>query len=292
MAKRRTTPWEAREKAAEKQHRKDVRRTQRQIDREFAAEQRESIEAARRRQQQVEEETYARLRLDDSRHKRDGHDPLTTGVARATGATARAVRRRTALTKFEYDEMQRRGGEWFMKRADGSTETTRRRGIWRRMRLRRSDGQVYLDRWGIGHDGVGRILVHRMEAPDPGVDLHDHPWWFVSIVLWGGYTEQRAEVRQAADIATEAERHGVPYRGQQVRRRWLSVRTMRLDDCHTITSLRRRTCWTLVIGGPRRRIWGFYLPTGWVSEWVYDHTVRAERRDMWNDLGASEPRPW
>jgi hypothetical protein len=66
---------------------------------------------------------------------------------------------------------------------------------------------------------------------------------------------------------------------------------MRLDECHTIFRLRRRTCWTLVIRGPRRRVWGFYLPTGWLPEAVYDATVRAERRDLWSDQNADR-RPW
>lgn len=179
-----------------------------------------------------------------------------------------------------------------MRRLDGTAETARKRGLWRRMRLRRSDGRVYLDRWGIGHDRIGRVLIHRMEAPDPGVDLHDHPWWFVSLVLWGGYTEQRAQTRDAPVFAGQAARSSFALRGAESERRPGSIRTMRLDECHTITQLRRRTCWTLVIGGPRRRRWGFYLPEGYVDEHTYDLTVRATRRDMWNELGASGPRPW
>lgn len=82
------------------------------------------------------------------------------------------------------------------ERVDGTWERSIRKGLYRRLTLRRADGQVYLNRWGVGHDRVGRVLLHKMEAPDPGVDLHDHPWWFVSIVLWGGYTEQRADIRE------------------------------------------------------------------------------------------------
>lgn len=72
----------------------------------------------------------------------------------------------------------------FQSRPGGAWETTRKRGLYRRLTLRRADGEVYLNRWGIGHDRVGGVLLHRMDAPDPGVDLHDHPWWFVSIILW------------------------------------------------------------------------------------------------------------
>lgn len=178
-----------------------------------------------------------------------------------------------------------------MKRRDGTEETARRAGLYRRLTLRRADGQVYLDRWGIGHDWIGRVLIHRMAAPDPGVDLHDHPWTFVSVVLWGGYVEERASIRLAPRYAMAAEEHGHTMRGTLVDRRPGSIARMRLDECHSIKRLHRRTCWTLVIGGPRRRPWGFYLPTGWMSEGEYDRTVRAERRDLWSDQ-ATDTKPW
>jgi hypothetical protein len=171
-------------------------------------------------------------------------------------------------------------------RHDGTSETDRKPGLWRRLRLRRADGRIYLDRWGFGHNRIGRVLLHRMAAPDPGVDLHDHPWWFASLVLWGGYTEQRAPTRDAPWLARVAENQPACTRGVVGERRVGSVRTMRLDECHTITHLRRRTCLTVVIGGPRRRRWGFYLPTGWMDERTYDEVVRADRRDLWNEVGT------
>ena len=62
---------------------------------------------------------------------------------------------------------------------------------------------------------------------------------------------------------------------------------MRLDECHTITDLPKGRSWSLVIGGPRRRRWGFYLPTGYVDERTYDETVRANRRDMWAEVSVN-----
>ena len=172
------------------------------------------------------------------------------------------------------------------ERPDQTWESARKKGPLRRLRLRRADGRVYLDRWGIAPDRIGGVLLHRMQAPDPGLDLHDHPWWFVSIVLWGGYREQRWDARLAPQLAA----HGI-YPVEEERRVG-SIRSMRLDECHTVRELRRRTSWSLVIRGPRRRRWGFYLPTGWMSEAQYDETVRAGRRDLWGDVGASGERPW
>ena len=56
----------------------------------------------------LEDETYARLSLDDSGYRPSSHDPLRTGPARATGMTARAVGRTNAMTRWQHDAEQRR----------------------------------------------------------------------------------------------------------------------------------------------------------------------------------------
>ena len=142
-----------------------------------------------------------------------------------------------------------------------------------RLRLRRSDGRVYLARWGFKLRRVGGVFLHRMAAPDPGLDLHDHPWTFVTIPLWGGYVEHRCATRDAPLAASIAEWYDSPAaRGYPETRLPLRPRMMRLDECHRIVELRRRTAWTLVLAGPHRRPWGFYTPNGWVDETTYDAT--------------------
>jgi hypothetical protein len=159
------------------------------------------------------------------------------------------------------------------------------------MRLRRYDtGQVYLDRWGFEWKSLGGIFLHRMAAPDPGVDLHDHPWWFASVILWGGYTEERAESRTAPAFAKVAEHFpGTSTRGEVVKREWLTVRTMRLDECHRVTELMWRTSWSLVIHGPNRRNWGFYTPEGWIFWRGYEQSVRGRSRNMHVDISSNDP---
>jgi len=168
--------------------------------------------------------------------------------------------------------------EKVQSRPNDAWETSRKKGLYRRLILRRFDGRVYLNRWGIGHDRVGGILLHRMDAPDPGIDTHDHPWFFVSLILKGGYIEYRSTNRESEEQT------------RVVRLRW-SIRTMRLDECHTITELIHDQSWSLVLRGPRRRQWGFYPPEGYMNESKYDGTVRAGRRDLWSDQRVSE-RPW
>ena len=150
-----------------------------------------------------------------------------------------------------------------------------------RMRLRRADGRVYMDRWGFewprtnGRHPLFGCFLHRFTAPDPGQDMHDHPWSFLTVPLVGGYEEERSDVRVASGCYGIVER---------VRR--LRPRLMRLDECHRIIQLDRPVVWTLVIHGPWRRLWGFYTPNGWIESSVYDKSVRAERRDLWNEVAS------
>lgn len=152
-----------------------------------------------------------------------------------------------------------------------------------RLRLRRHDGGIYLDRWGIEAEKIGGIFLHRMTAPDPGQDLHNHPWWFLTIPLIGGYTEERANEICASAMAQIADCLATVNRGNREVRRPFRPRLMPLTDCHRIIGLSRRTVWTLVIHGPNVRTWGFFLQTGWVDEHTYDKTVRVDRRDLWNE---------
>lgn len=156
----------------------------------------------------------------------------------------------------------------------------------RRLRLRRGDGDVYLDRWGWACRWFG-IYLHRMTAPDPGVDLHDHPWPFVSIVLRGGYTEERAPARDApwwaAMAAAWPDR---ARRGVEMSWRAGSVHRVRADECHRIITLRRTPTWTVCLIGRRFRSWGFYTPAA--SGGFRHHAgYSAGRRDLYaEDIGS------
>ena len=47
------------------------------------------------------------------------------------------------------------------------------------------DGTLYLRRWSlrIPFTGGWRLMLHKIARPDSARDLHDHPWWFVSLIL-------------------------------------------------------------------------------------------------------------
>ncbi|MDZ7732224.1 MAG: hypothetical protein U5R31_03150 [Acidimicrobiia bacterium] len=142
----------------------------------------------------------------------------------------------------------------------------------RRLHLTHPDGTTYLRRWGLELPrGLAGIYLHRIDSPDPGNDLHDHPWPFVSIVLRGSYTEV------VADARTLWHRH-VPSNSWVRHHVAPTVRALGLTRAHRIVGAEPGT-WTLVLRGRRSREWGFYTPRGWVPWWRHDTADRPLRED-------------
>lgn len=105
-----------------------------------------------------------------------------------------------------------------------------------RQRLGKADCP-YLVRWGIDC-GLFTIRLHHWLASDDQRFLHDHPWWFLTLVLWGSYQDISAD--------------GVD------RLRFGSIRFRRAKHRHSV-KVPKRGCWTLLLTGRERRVWGFWV---------------------------------
>jgi hypothetical protein len=110
----------------------------------------------------------------------------------------------------------------------------------------------YLDRLRILATPWFSIYLHHIRREDYTAP-HDHPWWFGSLVLSGGYIEYHYpdKSRQSVDVRT----HGR-----------FSWHTMSTRAKHAITHV-ERPLWTLVVTGPvTNPEWGFY-PEGKFVPW-------------------------
>lgn len=106
----------------------------------------------------------------------------------------------------------------------------------------------YMLRWYlIPRNRLLNIYLHKFLRDDDDRALHDHPWNFLSIMLWGSYLEIRP--------------NGEGLRSRS--RGWLSMAYRRATDRHRVI-LDNGPCWTVVITGPRIRDWGFHCPQGFV----------------------------
>lgn len=122
----------------------------------------------------------------------------------------------------------------------------------------------YLLRWyAVPRNNRLNVYLHKFMRDDDDRALHDHPWWFVSVMLRGGYYEHTTG-------------------GGLIRRDVPSIAFRRATHAHRVELLRYssgklRPAWTLVITGKRSRVWGFWCPKGFVP-W---HRFVAP-----NDVGA------
>lgn len=124
---------------------------------------------------------------------------------------------------------------------------------------------LYMIRWSF----TPFIKLHKFVSSDDSC-MHDHPWWFISIVLRGGYWD-------VTQITAPKEGHAQWVKkifkgpGSLMFRKPLHLHRVELHEewiQRTPESkvLTYKPCWTLVINGPDQREWGFMTRTGWI-EW-------------------------
>lgn len=132
----------------------------------------------------------------------------------------------------------------------------------KRWGLYRSDivdptGAPYMRRWILAF-ASWMVRLHHIQKADAARCPHDHPFSFVSLVLRGGYREERVAVSAVGDTTTTWETRRAP-----------SFAYRRAEDLHRLVSVEPDT-WTLVLTGPIRRTWGFLLLDGrWVDFLTY-----------------------
>jgi hypothetical protein len=85
---------------------------------------------------------------------------------------------------------------------------------------------------------IGSLRLHRWVKPDDDRAFHDHPWWFLTIVLRGGYTDRGPQGDDRLRVG--------------------SVRFRAALHRHTVIP-GPHGAWTLLVTGPIARPWGFWL---------------------------------
>src|SRR5262245_9881749 len=95
----------------------------------------------------------------------------------------------------------------------------------------------YLRRWALNF-GLFSMRVHHWYSSDDHRAFHDHPWWFVTLVLRGGYT----------DVSPAGRERMTPGK----------VRFRPAIHRHT-TEVDSGGCWSLLLTGRQKRRWGFWV---------------------------------
>lgn len=102
------------------------------------------------------------------------------------------------------------------------------------------------------------IMLHHIVLSDQD-GFHDHPWWYFTLILKGGYWEETPD--------------GIFWRGPG------HFRISRPESLHKLTLPNRwhdgpPSAWTLFIKGPKVRDWGFIRSDG---HWEYWRTYLQKR---------------
>lgn len=111
------------------------------------------------------------------------------------------------------------------------------------------DGGDYMRRWWlIPYNRLGiSARVHEILQSDDARHYHDHPWWYISIILRGGYFEN-------TPIYDESGLY------QGARRKWKgpgSIVFRKAKSWHYLSLHDNKPAYTLFICGRKSQKWGF-----------------------------------
>ncbi len=140
----------------------------------------------------------------------------------------------------------------------------------RRRVIENERGEPYMIRLTLFSCPLFAIFLHKILLSDSDRELHDHPWPFVTFILWGRYTEH---------VPADQQFIGFDEYGEMITKsiwqwRWWPI-WHRAKDCHRIeldidyAKRCYKPVYTLFIHGPRCREWGFHTPQGWVDQKTY-----------------------
>lgn len=115
----------------------------------------------------------------------------------------------------------------------------------------------YMRRWVINF-GLFAIRLHHWVGSDDPRYLHDHPWWFITAVLKGGYTDVSAPDPSKLDFGSDL---WVVHRS---RLRSGSIRFRPAHHIHTV-QVNPGGCWTLLITGRETRRFGYWVKGKWMN---------------------------
>lgn len=141
--------------------------------------------------------------------------------------------------------------------------------------ITRDDTGPYLVRWTLFGCRFFSIKIHHILQSDDAC-VHDHPWFFISLILKGGYFEE-APVGESIVSGYEYLREELMFKHMYLgtEKKWYKLWSILHRPAHYRHRLELppgKTCWTLVFTGKPFREWGFWTPTGWVKHEQYDPT--------------------
>lgn len=127
--------------------------------------------------------------------------------------------------------------------------------------IRSQSGELHFKRWAFIETKLFNIYLHYIEMSDFDLYAHNHPWNFVSILLWGTYIEKLLTPFWSLNSGRWT------FRDKMVVRKAPSVCYRSMEQFHQITLI--KPTYTLVFTGPRQEEWGYATDSGYVESEEY-----------------------
>lgn len=112
---------------------------------------------------------------------------------------------------------------------------------------------LYLRRWVLYEGNSYKLYYHKFYRSDHD-DLHDHPWDFISFIVWRGYVEQYFLAKTIA---------GHIYK-QNIRIKPFTFIKRKAEHFHRVVLIDNKPAYTLVFTYNKHKSWGFLTKDGWV----------------------------
>ncbi len=143
----------------------------------------------------------------------------------------------------------------------------------------------YLHRWYVFRtDRIG-LFIHKFVRSDEDRALHDHPWSFLVIPLWGGYIEHsdrpatqyekmaaisswsaiNSIIPDALDLAALDEQLGRRIAVQRHVWPFISTRYRNTEYRHRVELIESRPSWSIFFRFTKLREWGFWPKSGFIQ---------------------------
>jgi hypothetical protein len=123
-----------------------------------------------------------------------------------------------------------------------------------------------MERW-VADFGFFSLRMHHWMYSDDLRAPHDHPWWFLTLCVWGSYVDVSPDGDDRVSVG--------------------SVRFRRAEHRHSVKV--ERSTWTLLLTGPERRVWGFWVRDKFRkrNKYFYEHGHHDPERptERWNGDG-------
>ncbi len=151
--------------------------------------------------------------------------------------------------------------------------------------------QPYLLRWYVFRTERIALFIHKFVRSDEDRALHDHPWAFLVIPLWGGYIEHSdrpitdeefwiknflwsGSIFHAIEPMLAPERPSMTDRVDVRRRVWPIISTRYRDTTyrHRVELVDGRPSWSIFFRFTKTREWGFWPKEGFIlwNKWWQD----------------------